>query len=492
MDDSKGYRMNSQGLVSGNKLEKGNIGFLIFICVVASMGGLLFGYDTVVIAGTISPVKAQFAMTDVMEGFFVSAALWGCALGVALSGCIIDVGDRYGRKWTMIGSAVLLLISALGCGIAPNVSILIIARLIGGVGVGLASMASPLYISEVSPAHLRGRMVSLFQLTICIGILVAMFVNTQLQAMSERLSEQADEVTGLQAVFHFIFVEEVWRSMFAAEILPAIGFLILCLVIPKSPRWLVTKGRFDDAMAILKKVRGNTTIAEKEMGEIRETVSHESSSAMQLFHPGLRKALFVGFFLAIFSELSGITIVMYYGPSILEDAGFTMGGSLSGHFSIGVVLTVFTMVAVWLIDIVGRRPLMLIGNTGAFLGLVAIGLLFATGRTEGITIIVMMCLFVACFSFSLGPIKWVVMSEIFPTKIRGRAVALATLALWMTDVFLNHAFPVIRDRLGVETNFFLFACFLIPQFFFVWKIMPETKGRTLEEIEQSWRKSVND
>ncbi len=490
---------------AGNNLQKGNIGFLIFVCVVASMGGLLFGYDTVVIAGTISPVKAQFAMTDVMEGFFVSAALWGCALGVAFSGCIVDIGDRYGRKLTMVGSALLLFLSAVGCGISPNVSILIIARFIGGVGVGLASMASPLYISEVSPAHLRGRMVSLFQLAICIGILVAMFVNTQLQAISERLSEQASkvaalqaasggfseqagEVAGLQAVFHFIFVEEVWRSMFAAEILPAIGFLILCLVIPKSPRWLVTKGRFDDAMAILKKVRGNKTVAEKEMDEIRDTVSQESGSAMQLFHPGLRKALFIGFFLAVFSELSGITIVMYYGPSILEDAGFTMGGSLSGHFSIGVVLTVFTMVAVWLIDIVGRRPLMLIGNTGAFLGLVAIGLLFATGRTEGIAIVVMMCLFVACFSFSLGPIKWVVMSEIFPTKIRGRAVALATLALWMTDVVLNHGFPIIRDRLGVEANFFLFACFLIPQFFFVWKIMPETKGKTLEEIERSWSK----
>ena len=229
---------------AGNNLQKGNIGFLIFVCVVASMGGLLFGYDTVVIAGTISPVKAQFAMTDVMEGFFVSAALWGCALGVAFSGCIVDIGDRYGRKLTMVGSALLLFLSAVGCGISPNVSILIIARFIGGVGVGLASMASPLYISEVSPAHLRGRMVSLFQLAICIGILVAMFVNTQLQSISERLSEQAGEVAGLQAVFHFIFVEEVWRSMFAAEILPAIGFLILCLVIPKSPRWLVTKGRF--------------------------------------------------------------------------------------------------------------------------------------------------------------------------------------------------------------------------------------------------------
>ena len=477
--------VNSQGLVSGNATEKGNIGFLVFISIVASMGGLLFGYDTVVIAGTVSPVKAQFAMTDVMEGFFVSAALWGCALGVAFSGCLADVSDRYGRKNTMIQSAVLLFVSALGCGITPNITILILSRFIGGVGVGLASMASPLYISEVSPSHLRGRLVSLFQLTICLGILAAMFVNTQLQGISERVS-----LTAGDSIWHLMFVKEIWRGMFAAEILPATAFLLLCLMIPKSPRWLVTKGRVDEAKAILKKIRGNTTKAEVEMGEIRETVSHESGSAIQLLQPRLRKAFFVGLFLAVFSELSGITIVMYYGPSILEKAGFTMGGSLSGHFSIGLVLTVFTMIAVWLIDIVGRRPLMLVGNTGAFVGLVAIGLLFSTGRSEGIALVVMMCLFVACFSFSLGPIKWVVMSEIFPTKIRGRAVALATLALWMTDVFLNHVFPIIRDRLGVQTNFFLFACFLIPQFFFVWKIMPETKGRTLEEIEKSWGESA--
>lgn len=485
MDHSKGQGIDPQKLVFENKTEKENIAFLIFITIVAAMGGLLFGYDTVVIAGTITPVKIQFAMTDIMEGFFVSSALWGCALGVAFSGCIADVIDKYGRKNTMIQAALLLLISALGCGIAPNMTILIMARFIGGVGVGIASMASPLYISEVSPSHLRGRLVSLFQLTICLGILAAMYVNTQLQSFADRALPTAGG-----GIWNLMFVKEVWRGMFAAEILPGIFFFVFCLVIPESPRWLVTKGRIDEAIFILKKIRGNTTKAEVEMCEIRETVSHEGSSAMQLLQPKLRKAFFVGLFLAVFSELSGITVVMYYGPSILEKAGFTMGGALGGHFTIGLVLTVFTMIAVWLIDIVGRRPLMFVGNIGAFVGLVGIGLLLSTGRSEGVAVVAMMCLFVACFSFSMGPVKWVVMSEIFPTKIRGRAVAIATLFLWMTDVFLNHVFPIIRDRLGVEANFFLFACCLVPQFFFVWKIMPETKGRTLEEIEQSWNVSV--
>ena len=468
-------------VLSASQPEQGNLGFLIFICLVAAIGGLLFGYDTVVIAGTVNPVKAQFEMTGVMEGCFVSAALWGCALGVVFSGCIADVTDKYGRKNTLIGSAVLLFISALGCGITPNLTILIIARFIGGVGVGLASMASPLYISEVSPAHLRGRLVSLFQLTICIGILVAMFVNARLQAFSEKIAADAGE-----GLWDLIFVSEAWRGMFIAETLPAAAFLLLCLTVPKSPRWLAGKGRMDEAMSVLERVRGSEEIAGHEMTEISEVVSHESGSAMELLQPGLRKALFVGLFLAVFSELSGITIVMYYGPSILEKAGFTMGGALSGHFTLGIVITLFTLIAVWLVDIVGRRPLMLLGNTGAFIGLVGIGVLFSTGMTEGNIVVIMMCLFVACFSFSLGPIKWVVMSEIFPTKIRGRAVAIATFALWMTDVFLNHVFPIIRDKLGVEANFFLFACFLVPQFFFVWKIMPETKDRTLEEIEQSW------
>ena len=206
----------------------------------------------------------------------------------------------------------------------------------------------------------------------------------------------------------------------------------------------------------------------------------------QLLHPGLRKALFIGVFLAVFSELSGITIVMYYGPSILEKAGFSLGGSLGGHATIGVVLTLFTLLAVWLVDIVGRRPLMLVGNTGAFAGLVGIGMLFHFGKSEGLILVAMMCLFVACFSFSLGPIKWIVMSEIFPTKIRGRAVGLATMALWLTDVCLNQFFPLVRDSLGVATSFFMFACFLVPQFFFILFVMPETKGRSLEEIERSW------
>jgi MFS family permease len=223
------------------------------------------------------------------------------------------------------------------------------------------------------------------------------------------------------------------------------------------------------------------------MKEIQDAITEETGSLAQLFAPGLRKALFVALFLAIVSELSGITVVLYYGPGILKKAGFSLGAALGGFVSIGLVNVLFTLIAIWLIDSVGRRPLLFAGNAGAFAALATIGVLFRTGRTEGPLLVGMMCLFVACFAFSMGPIKWVVMSEIFPTRIRGRAMAIATLAVWVTDGVYNQMFPIVRDSLGVPGSFFVFAAVLAPQFFFVWKIMPETKGRTLEEIERSWK-----
>jgi MFS family permease len=241
------------------------------------------------------------------------------------------------------------------------------------------------------------------------------------------------------------------------------------------------------AFEVLSKI-GGKTVAEEEMREIEEAISHESGSIAQLFAPGMRRALCVALFLAIVSELSGVTVVFYYGPGILEKAGFSLGDALGGFVSIGVVNTVFTVIAIWLMDSVGRRPLLFVGTTGAFCALASIGLLFQFGYTGGPLIVAMMCLFVACFAFSMGPIKWVVMSEIFPTRIRGRAVAIATLAVWVTDGVYNQLFPMVRNSLGMAGSFLIFAAVLVPQFFFIWKVMPETGGRSLEQIERSWTK----
>jgi len=458
---------------------KENIVLLIFISLASALGGFLFGYDTVVIAGTISHVKAQFALSATMEGWFVSSSLVGCVAGVALAG---QLSDKIGRKRVLIFSSLLLTISAIGCGLVLDYPMLITFRIIGGIGVGFASIVSPLYISEVSPPQFRGRLVSLFQLAITMGIVAAMFVNAYIQQHADAMGATTDG----DSLFSWLLIKESWRGMFITEALPAGIFFILSLTIPESPRWLMKEGRANEAFTVLKKLRLDYKLAKTEMDEIKRAISSESSPLSQLLKPGLRKALFIGVFLAIFSELSGITIIMYYGPNILENAGFSIGDSLGGHVIIGIILAVCTLIAVLFVDKIGRKKLLLIGIAGAFIGLTSIGLLFLFEYGGGDLIVVFMCLFVGFFAFSLGPIKWIVMSEIFPTKIRGRAVGIATLSLWLTDVMINQFFPIIRDSFGIGVNFLLFAVFLIIHFFVVWKKMPETKGMTLEKIETLW------
>jgi sugar porter (SP) family MFS transporter len=456
---------------------EGSIFYLTFLSIVAALGGLLFGFDTVVISGTLPPLKVQFALSAAMEGWLVSSALLGCALGAAAAGTL---SDRFGRKLLLLASGWLFVLCSVGCAVAWNIDVLIGSRLIGGVGVGVASMVCPLYISEISPPRLRGRLVTLFQFAITIGICLALFSNAWLQGLSVR--HAATQGSGL---FQWMVVEQVWRGMFGMELFPSLLFTALCFLIPETPRWLTKAERAGEAMQILVKVSGRA-VAEREMAEIQETLAEESGSLAQLFAPGLRKALFVALFLAIVSELSGITVILYYGPGILEKGGFSLGAAVGGFVSIGLVNVLFTVIAIWLMDTVGRRPLLFSGTVGAFVSLATIGFLFRTGRTEGPLVVGMLCLFVACFAFSMGPIKWVVMSEIFPTSIRGRAMAIATLAVWCTDGIYNQLFPIVRDSLGVPGSFFIFAAVLAPQLFFVWKVMPETKGRTLEEIERSW------
>lgn len=458
--------------------SQGSVLYLTFVSIVSALGGLLFGFDTVVISGTLTPLKSQFTLSPAMEGWLVSSALLGCAIGAAIAGTL---SDRFGRKLILLASGWLFVLCSVGCAFAWNIEVLIWARWIGGVGVGLASMVSPLYISEVSSPRLRGRMVTLFQFAITIGICLALLSNAWLHHLSSLHTG-----TRGAGVYHWMVVEQVWRGMFGMELIPSALFALLCFVIPETPRWLTKVGRTREALTILTRV-GGPQVAEQELAEIQEAVREESGSITQLLAPGLRKALFVALFLAVVSELSGITVVFYYGPGILEKAGFSMGAALGGFVSIGLVNVLFTLIALWLMDSAGRRPLLFIGTAGAFLALAMIGILFQTGHTESMLLVGMMCLFVACFAFSMGPIKWVVMSEIFPTRIRGRAMAIATLAVWITDGIYNQLFPMVRESLGVPGSFFIFAGVLVPQFFFVWKVMPETKGRTLEEIERSWK-----
>lgn len=456
----------------------GNLLYVTLVSMVSAMGGFLFGYETVVIAGTLALVKAQFGFSALMEGWFVSSGLLGCVVGVLVAGKLCD---SIGRKKVMLISAALLAIAALACAFAPAASWLIVGRFIGGIGVGFASIVSPLYISEVAPPKFRGRLVSLFQLTITLGIVAAMVVNA-------RLLEHA--LDGAQAAgvgtWNWLFVSEVWRGMFLGQVVPAVLFLAFALVVPESPRWLSLVGRPHRARTVLSRLRGDEHVAKQELAQIETAVHREERSEHGWRTPGLSRPLFLGIFLAVFSELSGITVVMYYGPVILEHAGISAGASLGGHAVIGMVLAAFTVLALFVVDRFGRKPVLLTGVAGACVALVATGICFANGVTDGTILIALLCMFVAFFAFSIGPIKWIVISEIFPTGVRARAMGVATVAVWLTDIVINQAFPVVRDTLGVAAMFLGCAVFLVIQFVVVWRELPETKGMPLEDILSLW------
>ncbi|SFA41176.1 MFS transporter, sugar porter (SP) family [Pedobacter suwonensis] len=452
--------------------------YLYLVSLVAALGGFLFGFDTAVISGTISLVTKDFGLDAVSEGWFVSCALLGCILGVIISG---KLSDKFGRKIVLILSAFLFLASALGCMYAGSFSALIIFRLIGGIGIGVASMVSPLYISEFAPSRLRGTMVSLYQLALTIGIVVAYFTNAY-------LANHTGEVHS-NAALQRIFSAEVWRAMLGLGAFPALIFLLALFAVPESPRWLLTMGRKDLAARILTKIDGEET-ARKELEAFSgQRISGDEGSLKTLFSPVYRKALWIGLLLPFLSQVCGINAVIYYGPRILEQAGFTLNNALGGQVTIGIINVIFTFVAIFTVDKWGRKPLLYVGVGGAVISLIIIGLLFQFGVTSGPWILIFILAFIACFAFSFGPVCWVVIGEIFPNGIRGKAMSLATLTLWIGNFFVGQLTPVMLQGIGTSWTFWIFAICCSPALLLTWKLIPETKGRSLEEIEEHWQRS---
>lgn len=451
--------------------------YLYLVCLVAALGGFLFGFDTAVISGTVSLVKNDFSLSAVSEGWFVSCALLGCIIGVSFSG---KLSDKYGRKIVLILSAILFLASALGCMLSSSFTVLIIFRLIGGLGIGVASMVSPLYISEFSPSRYRGMMVSLYQLALTVGIVLAYFSNAYLA------NHAADAYSNNS--MHTIFSVEVWRAMLGLGALPAAIFLVSLFMVPESPRWLLLKGEAQKAEAILVKIDGSEAAA-NEIKAFKAQGGEDDSSLKELFKPVYRKALWIGLLLPFLSQVCGINAVIYYGPRILEQAGFTLNNALGGQVTIGLVNVVFTFVAIFTIDKWGRRPLLFAGVGGAVVSLVIIGALFALGITSGPWILIFILAFIACFAFSFGPVCWVVVGEIFPNAIRGKAMALATLSLWIGNFLVGQLTPVMLEGLGSSWTFWLFALCCSPALWLTWKLIPETKGRSLENIENYWKQT---
>ena len=457
--------------------------FLTLICFVASLGGVLFGFDTAVISGTFTLVESHFGLDKIAVGWFASSALVGALLGAAIAGVL---GDRYGRKVVLVLSAMLFFISAIGSALPPTFSLMIVARFIGGIGVGIASVLAPLYISEVAPPGIRGRLVAFYQLSIVIGILLAYFSNWWLLGFSQ----SHPTAFGTTGMLHQIWISEVWRGMFGAEMIPSGLFLILLFFIPESPRWLIKNQEFEKGRHVLVKISGYA-IAKAEVQEIQNTLHEVKSKISELFKPGLRLALIVGIGLSVFGQFTGVNIVVYYGPSILEGAGFILESALQFQVAIGIINLLFTLIALWKIDQWGRRPLLIWGMSAVCISLLIIAIQFSWEGSSGIWIVVMLCVYMAGLAISINAVIWVLLGEIYPNRIRGRAMSVATFANWATNFLTAFLFPWYVSKAGMSAGFFTFAVFCFFATVFFYRYLPETKGKSLEEIEGYWEKSMH-
>jgi len=400
-------------------------------------------------------------------GWAASSAIWGCVLGAVVAGYL---SDRFGRKKVLIVTAVLFFVSSLGAAIPENLTQFVLARFVGGLGIGAASMLSPLYISEIAPAKIRGQLVSLYQLAIVLGINLIYFVNLKIAA-------QGDSVWN---------VEWGWRYMLGSGVLPAFLFFVLLFLVPESPRWLIKRKRYDEALLTLEKVNGKEK-AKEIADEIQSALSQENGTVAELFSPGLRMALIAGIVLALFSQITGINAIIYYAPEIFKSIGFGPESAFLQTVLIGVINTVFTFVAIWLIDRAGRKTLLMWGVGGMIVCLLGIALCFQYSITQGPWLLLFILAYIACFASSLGPIPWVLISEIYPTKTRGLAMSFCTLVLWIGVVFITQFTPVLLREIGGAGTFGIFLVNALILLVFVWRKIPETKQRTLEEIERSWK-----
>lgn len=421
--------------------------------VVASLGGFLFGFDMAVVSGILPFVRTQYALSAFQEGWFVSSALAGCILGVIFAG---NLGDRLGRKKLLYMAALLFLAAAVGCTFFTALSRVITARITGGVAVGIASSIVPLYLSEIAPDNKRGRLVTYYQLAVTIGILVAYCSNAWLLSYAD----EHKTATGT-GIFHFLFVSEVWRGMFGMGMLPAALFLFGLVWVPESPRWLIHRGK-----------------------------TAPSEGYALLFAPAMRRALLIGILLPLFSQFSGINAIIYYGPTILSQAGITLSNSLFSQIIFGAANVFFTIFAIWKVDSLGRRPLYLWGTAGATVSLVLTGICFYTGATTGIALLLCVLAFLAFFAFSIGPLKFVVAAEIFPDNIRAVALSLSIMVMWVSDTIVGQLTPVLLRYLGTAQTFWFFAAFCLLAFAVVYRMLPETKGQSFEEIEQYWKNAM--
>jgi SP family xylose:H+ symportor-like MFS transporter len=454
-------------------MDKNNKNYILFIALSAALGGLLFGYDTAVISGAIGNLTEYFHLTPVETGWAISSALVGCLIGAFFSDYL---SNRLGRRATMLITAILFILNSVGTALPNSFTMFVLFRIVGGIGVGIASMVVPMYIAEIAPPKRRGALVGNYQLAIVIGIVVVYFVNYF-------IALQGDAQWNLNIG---------WRWMFGSEIIPSILFLVFIFLIPESPRWLLQKGKSEQAVAVLEKINALEDVAQVQ-SEIQNSLEQEDKGQWNnLVNPIYKKALFVGIGLSILQQLTGINAILYYAPEIFKSLGSSTDASLLETSILGVVNLIFTLLAIKWVDKMGRKPLLYIGSAGMTISLAAVGI-FIYNEAVGNYVLPFLILFMASFSISWGPIVWVLLSEIFPNKIRSLALAISVFIQWVANFVVTQVFPSLIENQWLKDNFngafpfYLFSVICLFSLFFVWKKVPETKNKSLEQMDALWK-----
>jgi len=453
-----------------------NLGYVWLISSVAAMGGLLFGWDWVVIGGAKPFFQRYFELTSEAQiGWANSCALIGCLFGSLAAGAL---SDKFGRKRLLILAAVIFVVTSLGNALAHNFTVFIVWRMLGGVAIGLASGLSPMYIAEVAPAQMRGKLVSINQLTIVIGILLAQFINWYL--VRNLPAGATDEF-----IKNSWFGQQGWRWMFGLTAVPSLLFLFGMFLVPESPRWLAKNGRTEAANAVLTKI-GGESYANAAVAEIKSTLAKEEIQHVRfadLLQPKMRKVLVLGVVLAVFQQWCGINSIFNYAEEIFRAAGYDISTVLKNIAWTGSVNMMFTFVALGTVDRAGRRPLMLFGAAGLAVIYTAMGFCYAN-HVQGLPVLLLVLAAIGCYAMSLAPVTWVIISEIFPNRIRGAAMSVAVTALWIACFILTYTFPILNAKLGPAGTFWLYAAICVAGFIYIFVKLPETKNKSLEQLEK--------
>lgn len=455
-----------------SKRNNVNNRYLILISLIAGMGGYLFGYDWVVIGGAKAFYEVYFSITDIpwLQGWVMSSALLGCLIGVVVSG---SLSDKYGRKYMMLLASVIFTLSAFGTGAAQTINQFILFRIISGVGIGIASNISPMYLSEVSPPSVRGRFVAIYQLAIVLGILSAQITNWLI----------ARPVIPGEDILNSWNGQVGWRWMFWAPAIPSILYLILTFIVPESPRWLISKAKYEKATNIFSRIVDRQYAMELVVEVQRSTLEiTEKIKLSALFKGKMFRIAMIGIVIAILQQWCGINVVFNYAQEIFTAAGYSVSDMLFNIVVTGVVNVIFTFVGMYTVDKLGRRSLMLVGTIGLSIIYIVLGAGYYF-KFEGMIMLILVVMGIACYAMTLAPITWIVISEIFPTRIRARGMAISTFALWGASFVLTYTFPILNSSLGAYGIFWLYGFICVAGFLFIKKNLPETKGKTLEEIE---------